>query len=41
MIVRSRLFLPVAAIAFGFAFAVPASAEDMSKDSMSKDNTSK
>lgn len=36
MIVRSRLFLPVAAIALAFAFAMPASADDMSKDSMSK-----
>ena len=38
MIVRSRLLLPVAAIALAFAFAVPAAfADDMSKDSMSKD----
>ena len=29
MIVRSRPFLPVAAIAFAFALAVPASADDM------------
>jgi pentapeptide MXKDX repeat protein len=38
MIVRSRLLLPVAAVALAFAFAVPpAFADDVSKDSMSKD----
>ena len=38
MIVRSRLLLPVVAIALAFACAVPAAfADDMSKDSMSKD----
>ena len=31
MIVRSRPFWPVAAIAFAFAFAVPASADDMTR----------
>ena len=39
MIVRSRLLLPVAAIALAFAFAMPAAfADDMSKDNMSKDS---
>ena len=39
MIVRSRLLLPVAAIALAVAFGVPAAfADDMSKDSMSKDS---
>ena len=39
MIVRSHLLLPVAAIALAFAFAAPATfADDMSKDSMSKDS---
>jgi pentapeptide MXKDX repeat protein len=39
MIVRSRLLLPVAAVALAVAFAVPAAfADDMSKDSMSKDS---
>jgi pentapeptide MXKDX repeat protein len=39
MIVRSRLLLPVAAVALAVAFAVPtAFADDMSKDSMSKDS---
>jgi pentapeptide MXKDX repeat protein len=39
MIVRSRLLLPVAAIALAFAFGSPAAfAEEMSKDSMSKDS---
>ena len=38
MIVRSRVLLPVAAIALAFAFAAPAAfADDMSKDTMSKD----
>jgi pentapeptide MXKDX repeat protein len=42
MIVRSRLLLPVVAIALAFAFAVPAAiADDMSKDSMSKDTSMK
>ena len=39
MIVRSRLLLPVAAIALAFAFALPAAfADGTSKDSMSKDS---
>jgi pentapeptide MXKDX repeat protein len=39
MIVRSRLLLPLAAVALVFAFAAPASfADDMSKDGMSKDS---
>ncbi len=42
MIIRSRLLLPVAAVALAFAFAVPAAfADDMNKDSMSKDGMKK
>jgi pentapeptide MXKDX repeat protein len=42
MIIRSRLLLPVAAVALAFAFAAPATfADDMSEDTMSKNNMSK
>ncbi len=42
MIIRSRLLVPVAAVALAFAFAQPAAfADDMSKDGMKKDTMSK